>query len=261
MRVLLVNLAVACALIAPAPACAQLPIPLPGAGGQQGQQGPEPQAYGAGDAGGFHNVLPPGSSGLDNAGQLAQFELKGDRPPHNDDQRGMYGDLVYGTPIGAGDLSRFYKDATFGVKPEDVERVEHPRDDVTIVRDKFGVPHIYGTTRDGTEFGIGYATAEDRLFFIDVLRHVGRGELSSFAGGAPANRALDKQIWAVSPYTEADLQKQTTRRPPGYEQESDLVRGDTDAYTAGINQYIAEARLDPSKMPAEYAAIGQAQGP
>src|SRR3954447_26297157 len=191
MRVLLVNLVVACALVAPAAACAQLPIPLPGS-----QQGPEPQAYGAGDFGGFHNVLPPGSSGLDNAAQLGQFELTAERPPHNDDQRDMYGDLVYNTPIGQGNLSSFIKDATFGVKPENVERVEHPREDVTIVRDKYGVPHIYGATRDGVEFGIGYATAEDRLFFIDVFRHVGRGELASFAGGDPANRELDKQIWS-----------------------------------------------------------------
>ena len=33
-------------------------------------------------------------------------------------------------------------------------------------------------------FGIGYATAEDRLFFIDVLRHSGQGDLAQFAGGA-----------------------------------------------------------------------------
>src|SRR5207244_13630944 len=32
-------------------------------------------------------------------------------------------------------------------------------------------------------------------------------------------------------------------------------------YVAGINQYISEARLDPTKVPAEYAAIGQPQGP
>jgi hypothetical protein len=90
---------------------------------------------------------------------------------------------------------------------------------------------------------------------------VGRAELSSFAGGAPANRALDRQIWAVSPYTEADLEKQASRRPPGYELEADRFRADANAYTAGVNQYIDEARLDPSKMPGEYAAIGKPQGP
>jgi acyl-homoserine lactone acylase PvdQ len=260
MRRLVAFLAVASALVAPGAARAQLPIPVPLPPGG-GQQGPQPQPYGTGDFGGFHDVLPPGSSGLDNAAQLAQFEATGARPAHNDDQRDRYGDLVYATPIGSNDLERWFKDATFGVKPEDVESTESPRSDVTIVRDKFGVPHIYGTTREGTEFGIGYATAEDRLFFIDVLRHVGRAELSAFVGGNPANRDLDRQIWTVGPYTEDDLQRQVNARPTGYEQESDRLRADLNSYTAGINQYISEARLNPLKMPAEYAAIGRPQGP
>ena len=40
-----------------------------------------------------------------------------------------------------------------------------------------------------------------------------------------------------------------------------MLTNDLDNYVAGINQYIAEARLNPLKMPAEYAAIEQPQGP
>jgi acyl-homoserine lactone acylase PvdQ len=66
------------------------------------------------------------------------------------------------------------------------------------VRDKAsGVPHVYGTTRDGAMFGLGYVGAEDRLFIIDVLRHTRRGRLSSFAGGS--NAAMDAQQWKVAP--------------------------------------------------------------
>ncbi len=36
---------------------------------------------------------------------------------------------------------------------------------------------------------------------------------------------------------------------------------DVNNYVAGINQYIVEAKLDPTKMPGEYAAIGRPQGP
>ena len=61
-------------------------------------------------------------------------------------------------------------------------------------------------------FGAGYATAEDRLFFIDALRHAGRAQLSSFAGGA--NAAMDESVWADTPYNEADLQEQYDRAPP-----------------------------------------------
>src|SRR3954465_6669426 len=224
--------------------------------------GPPAGAYRQNDFGGFRNVLPPGENGFDNAVDLARFETTQSRPAHSDDQLPLYRDLLsnYRTLNDAG-VDRFFKDASFGVKPADVERTYSPRSDVTIVRDNYGVPHIYGKTRAGAEFGIGYATAEDRLFFLDVFRHLGRAQLSSFPGGAPANRLLDEQVWNVAPYTEQDLQKQVDQRPPQYAAEADRLKADLDNYVAGINQYIAEARLDPTKMPAEYAAIGQPQGP
>src|SRR3954449_7895656 len=245
--------ALAGALLAvlPAAASAQLPV-----------TGPAPGAYRENDFAGFLNVLPPGENGFDNALDLAAFEGTQSRPAHSDDQLPLYGDLLRGYPrLTDANLGNYFKDASFGVKPEDVERTYSPRADVTIVRDRYGVPHIYGKTRVGAEFGIGYATAEDRLFFLDVFRHLGRAQLSSFAGGAPANRLLDEQVWNVAPYTEEDLQRQVDRRPKGYEREAEVLKADLDNYVAGINRYIAEARLDPTKMPAEYAAIEQPQGP
>src|SRR3954449_7535557 len=245
--------ALAGALLAvlPAAASAQLPV-----------TGPAPGAYRENDFAGFLNVLPPGENGFDNALDLARFEASQSRPAHSDDQLPLYRDLLTGYPtLAEANLGSYFKDASFGVKPGDVERTYSPRADVTIVRDRYGVPHIYGKTRVGAEFGIGYATAEDRLFFLDVFRHVRRAQLSSFAGGAPANRLLDEQVWNVAPYTEEDLQRQVDQRPAGYEREAEVLKADLDNYVAGINKYIAEARLDPTKMPAEYAAIEQPQGP
>ena len=60
-------------------------------------------------------------------------------------------------------------------------------------------------------FGAGYAGAQDRLFLMDVLRHVGRGQLTPFAGGAQGNREFEQQQWRTAPYTEADLQYQIDR--------------------------------------------------
>ena len=242
---------VACALIAAA--CA-LPAAAQGAP-------PVPQPYGKNDAGGFRDVLPPGANGRDNWLQLAQFFSTGKRPPHNDDQLAMYRDLLYASPgLTAAKLRRYYKDSRFGALGG-AERTYSPRGDVTIVRDHFGVPHIYGATRDGAMFGIGYATAEDRLFFIDVLRHVGRAQLAQFAGGNPSNVLLDREIWHTAPYTEADLQRQVDQVRPGFVKAANRLRRDLQNYVEGIDQYIDEARLDPFKMPAEYAAIGQPQGP
>ncbi|MFL6222956.1 MAG: penicillin acylase family protein [Actinomycetes bacterium] len=221
------------------------------------------QPYATNDAGGFHDILPPGANGLANGIQLAAFLTTGQRPPHSDDQLAMYRDLMYATPgLHPGDLGRSYKDSTFGVNPEDVETTVTPRADVTIVRDKgFGVPHIYGATRAGAMFGAGYAAAQDRLFFIDVLRHLGRAQLSSFAGGAPGNRAMDQEQWSLAPYTEDDLQHQIDQFDDLYGAEGRQLQTDLDNYVAGINQYISEAKLDPTKMPGEYAAIGKPLGP
>jgi acyl-homoserine lactone acylase PvdQ len=223
------------------------------------------QPYRTGDYadGGFRDVLPPGTNGLANGPQLLAFLGAGQRPRHNDDQRAMYADLVRATPgLTAADLPKYFKDSSFGVRPDDVESTISPRSDVTIVRDKgFGVPHVYGTTRAGTMFGLGYAAAQDRLFFIDVLRHLGRAQLSSFAGGAPGNRAFDQEQWSIAPYTEADLQRQADQFPALYGDEGREVAADVEAYVAGINRYISEAKLDPTKMPGEYAALGRPLGP
>ncbi|MCW3057025.1 MAG: penicillin acylase, partial [Solirubrobacterales bacterium] len=234
---------IACAAAAPSVAGAEVPA----------------QPYGTNDAGGFRNVLPAGENGLDNAAQLAQFQLNGSYPPHFADQLPLYAGLVYASPtLTREQLGSYFKDATFGVKEGDVASSETPRSDVTIQRDNgFGVPHIYGSTRGGVMFGAGYAAAADRLFLIDVLRHTARAELSSFIGGAEGNRAMDQVQWMIAPYTEADLQSQIDNAPKLYGADGEKIVDDVTSFVAGINAYIQAALLNPNLMPAEYAALGK----
>ena len=203
-------------------------------------------------------MLPPAQGANANLGEIAQFEATGRKPPHSDDQLGMYSNLVYAVPgLKRSEISRYYKDATFGVKPGDVESSGSPRDDVTIVRDGFGVPHIYGETRPAAMFGTGYATAEDRLFFMDALRHAGRAELSSFAGGS--NAEMDASVWADTPYNEADLRAQYDRAPSLYGHRGVLIQRDVQNYVAGINRFIAEACVNQTRLPGEYDLIAPNQ--
>lgn len=244
-RVLIACLAV-CALAAGAPhAAAQV------------------QPYRANDFGGFRDVLPPGANGRSNLVELAAFLATGARPAHNDDQRDMYARLLSATPgVTSANLPLLFKDASFGVAPGDQQRAYSPMEGLTITRDRsFGVPHVYGTTRQAAMFGLGYAAAEDRLFFIDVLRHAGRGELSSFAGGAPGNRSQDAEQWVLAPYTEADLQRQADQLDDLFGAEGRQIQEDAGHYVAGVNKFIEEARLDVTRMPGEYAAVGRPGGP
>ncbi|HEV2875501.1 MAG TPA: penicillin acylase family protein [Thermoleophilaceae bacterium] len=213
---------------------------------------PPPQPYGTNDAGGFRNILPPGQNGHADAGQVIAFSLTGPlfgtgnevRPPHNNDQLAPYANLVYASPtLAPGDLPRYFKDAGFGARPDDVRRTYSPRGDVTIVRDRsFGVPHVYGDTRAGAMFGAGYTGAEDRLFLMDVLRHAGRAQLSSFIGGSEGNRKMDREQWRIAPYTEADLQRQFDLGDEVYGEAGEALQEDVTAYVAGINKYICEAQ-------------------
>ncbi len=218
------------------------------------------QPYGTNDAGGFRNVLPPGEPGLVNAADLLANQATGALPPHWNDQQALYDGLIgpsASSTFGMAQVEQFFKDATFGVKDGEVESTISPRPGVTIIRDSaYGVPHVYGETRDDVMFGAGYVNAADRLFLMDILRHTGRGQLSSFIGGSPSNRAMDQDQWQFAPYTEADLQSQIDVAPTLYGQDGIDVVNDLKGYVDGINAYIDEALSDPSKLPAEYAALG-----
>ena len=146
------------------------------------------QPYGTNDAGGFRNVLPAGENGLDNAVQLAEFELNGTYPPHFEDQLPLYANLLHASPtLTHEQIASYFKDATFGVKEGEVESKVSPRSDVTIERDSaYGVPHIYGSTRAGVMFGAGYAGAQDRLFLMDVLRHTAKPNCPRSSAARPA---------------------------------------------------------------------------
>lgn len=231
--------------------------------GVSGPAGAAVEPYGTDDAGGFRNVLPPGADGTNNAAELTAFQTAGTFPDHFATEQPLYDGLLYASPtLSAGDLPKYFKDATFGVRPAQVESTTTPRPGVTIIRDsRFGVPRVYGDTRADTMFGAGYANAADRLFLMDLLRHTGYAELSSFAGGSPANRALDHAQWQFAPYTEDELQEQYDRAEEYYGEEGLRLQQDAQAYVAGINAYIEDALADPDLMPAEYAAIGRAPEP
>lgn len=218
------------------------------------------QYQGFGDAGGFLNILPPGQDGVQSAGDV--FLGAAAYQPHAFDQFGMYADLVYNAPgLTEADLSSFYKDAAFGVPDGDIERVYSPVAGVTVVRDKsYGVAHIFGQTRYATMYAQGYTAAEDRLFLMDVLRHLGRARLSEFLGNTPDNNSLDRDQLSAAPYTEADLTAQINAlRASGAE--GNAIADDGQAYTDGVNGYITEALADPAKLPAEYTFLGATLNP
>ncbi|MFB9929156.1 penicillin acylase family protein [Amycolatopsis halotolerans] len=207
-------------------------------------------------AGQCNDILPPGENGSATLAEILANKAFGTQPGHADDQLGKYADLAGGYKTLTTDtIGKFFNDSSFGVPADQVASTLKPRDDVTITRDKAtGVPHIQGTTRSGTEYGAGYAAAQDRLWLMDIMRRVGRGQLTSYAGGAEANRELEQSFFASAPYTEDELQQQiddvAASGPRGQQ-----GLADAKAYIEGINKYITDSH-NGRYFPGEYVLTG-----
>jgi acyl-homoserine-lactone acylase len=98
-----------------------------------------------------------------------------------------------------------------------------------IIRDDFGVPHIYGKTDADTAYGVAIAHAEDDFFTLQDVVAMARGRYGAIAGedGAKIDYA----------YHLIDARGTAEREYP-------KLPGDTralfEAYAAGLNQYAAE---------------------
>ena len=116
-----------------------------------------------------------------------------------------------------------------------------------IVRDHFGVPHIYSDTLEGLFFGFGYATAQDRLFQMEMFRRTFWGRLAEVLGEKllpfdQGNRRDNLNL--------AQIKRQIEGLRP-------QVQTVMKSYATGINAYIAEAVADPEKkLPKEFKDLG-----
>jgi len=172
------------------------------------------------------DILPPGQSGYVSIGGLAS----GTGSPHLQDQTTLF-------------LRHDFKSMLFGQPPQSTET---PRAGVKITRDKFGVPTITGKTDGDVWFGAGYATAQDRLFQLELFRRATRGHLAEILGKSYVG--MDAQVRRDF-YTSHELDTQLAALPPS-------LRARFQSITDGINAWIAETRTHPDELPGEFAAVG-----
>ena len=178
------------------------------------------------------NVLPPGQ-----AGGVAFTK-------NSTDQIALYEGLTrLRDNVTDADLRRYFKRETLGLAPgEKAVRIERPKAGVTITRDRWGVPHIKGTTAENVAFGAGWATAADRQLIMELLRGPGRIAALDAPGVNAFSLALSGRSFRPSVAAEARLAQQF-----------DLLRGQgargrqairiIDAYVAGINAEYRKAGL------------------
>jgi penicillin amidase len=123
----------------------------------------------------------------------------------------------------------------------------------TILRDHYGVPHVFADTTEGLGFGAGYAMAQDRLWQADVLRRAAEGRLAEFGLATIEEDQATRALW----YSQRELEQIYRLWDPGEGHE--YLKPMIEAYVDGINAYIQEARDDPDLLPVEYLAKGLIQ--
>ena len=110
---------------------------------------------------------------------------------------------------------------------EEIAAWEAQAQGVTIIRDDWGVPHIYGETDADAVFGMIYAQAEDDFNRIEVNFLNSQGRLAEAEGESEVWRDLRMKLF-IDP---AEMQDQYEESPPWL---TDLM----DAWAAGLNYYL-----------------------
>jgi acyl-homoserine lactone acylase PvdQ len=108
---------------------------------------------------------------------------------------------------------------------------------VTVVRDRWGVPHIYAADEHDLYVAQGYVTAQDRLWQMLLRRQAARGRLSDWLGAdaAPADSVLSRQGFpAQATVSLASLDAET--------------RAMLEAYALGVNACLADCPESPELM-------------
>ncbi len=117
----------------------------------------------------------------------------------------------------------------------------------TLKTDAYGVTHIYAEDLYALWYANGYVQARDRLFQMDVLRHVGYADSASFLGAGQLGS--DMQV-ARDLYSEAEMQAQLDTAPTE-------IQEALQAYADGVNRFLVEATVR-NNLPGEFAAVGHA---
>ncbi len=113
---------------------------------------------------------------------------------------------------------------------------------VSVVRDKNGIPHITAATEDDLFMAQGYVHAQDRLFQMELFRRAASGRLSEFAGTATQNS--DEIMRAVG-------LRRTAQKE--YEAMTADQRKPVDNYAKGVNAFIDSHK---DALPLEFLILG-----
>lgn len=115
---------------------------------------------------------------------------------------------------------------------------------VELVRDEWGINHIYAKNQHDLFFAQGYAAAKDRLFQFEIWRRQATGTVAEILGERELKRDIGTRLFKFR----GDM----TQEMNHYHNDGEEI---ITAYTNGVNSYIDEILKTPEKLPIEFKLL------
>lgn len=117
---------------------------------------------------------------------------------------------------------------------------------VRVLRDEWGIAHIYAETQDDLFFAQGFVAAQDRLWQLDLWRRTGEGKLAEILGP----QAIERDKFARLLKYRGDMKKE-------YESYAPDAKAIIAAFVRGVNANIeALQRAGQNRLPIEFQLTG-----
>ena len=125
------------------------------------------------------------------------------------------------------------------------QKVAGLRQSVEVIRDNYGINHIYAQNEYDLFFSQGYCAARDRLFQFEIWRRQATGATAEILGKRELNRDIGTRLFKFR----GDLRTELNHYHPRGEQ---IIL----AFTDGINACIREALKNKASLPIEFKLLG-----
>ncbi|MBI4477545.1 MAG: penicillin acylase family protein [Acidobacteria bacterium] len=156
-------------------------------------------------------------------------------------RRWVFGSLLFLMIVGVGHAQRPTSTATLSRETLHAAGLTQP---VEIIRDRWGVNHLYAKNQADLFFAQGYAAARDRLFQLEMWRRRATGTTAEILG----RRELQRDIGARLHMFRGNLTDELRH----YHPDGEAIVG---AFVNGINAYVAETERNPALLPMEFRML------
>jgi len=136
----------------------------------------------------------------------------------------------------------FVSTACLAQTPTQTLSVSGLKETVTVRRDERGIPYIEAKTDADLFFAQGYATAQDRLWQMDLYRRVARGETAELFGKSVLEEDKRWRKFGFAQIAEKSLQYLTPK-----------LKAALENYSRGVNAYMAT--LNKDTLPIEFQLL------